>query len=132
MVRWIVVGALVTVGAMMLGLAASIAFGHWAKVDFSLVDEHDVATTAPVALLGAGVLSAFPLSGYLIAKASQLPTLLEPALATALAIGLVLAVLGFTAPISLLFAFAFSPIAWVLACAGAWVGRPHEPSHSHG
>ena len=132
MVRWIVVGALVTVGAMMLGLAASIAFGHWAKVDFSLVDEHDVATTAPVALLGAGVLSAFPLSGYLIAKASQLPTLLEPALATALAIGLVLAVLGFAAPISLLFAFAFSPIAWVLACAGAWVGRPPEPSHGHG
>lgn len=129
-VRWIVLGALVTVGAMLLGLVGSIAFGHWAHVDFSLVDEHDVSTTAPVALLGAGVLSAFPLSGYLVAKASSLPTLLEPALASALAIVMVLAVLGFAAPISLLFALAFSPVAWVLACAGAWVGRPDTHSHA--
>ncbi len=124
MVRWIAFGAVVTMGAMILGLAASIAFGHWAHVDFSIVDEHDVSTTAPVALLGAGVLSAFPLSGYLLAKASSLPTLLEPALASALAIVLVLAVLGFAAPVSLLFGLAFSPVAWGLACAGAWVGRP--------
>ncbi len=127
MLRWIVLGALVTVGAMILGLAGSIAFGHWAHVDFSSVDEHDVATTAPVALLGAGVLSAFPLSGYLVAKASSLPTLLEPALASALAIALVLAVLGFAAPIALLFALTFSPVAWGLSCAGAWVGRPEAP-----
>lgn len=124
MVRWIALGALVTIGAMILGLGLSIAFGHWAKVDFSIVDEHDVATTGPVALLGAGLLSAFPLSGYLIARASTLPTLLEPALASATAILIVLAVLGLTAPVSLLFALAFSPIAWGLACAGAWIGRP--------
>ncbi len=125
MLRWVLLGALVTIGAMILGLAASIAFGHWAHVDFSIVDERDVSTTGPVALLGAGVLSAFPLSGYLVAKASALPSLLEPALASGLAIILVLAVLGFTAPIALLFALTCSPIAWALACAGAWVGRPH-------
>jgi RsiW-degrading membrane proteinase PrsW (M82 family) len=124
MVRWIVFGAMVTIGVMIAGLAMSIAFGAWARVDFSVVDEHDVATTAPVALLGSGLLAAFPVSGYLIARASNLPTLLEPALATALAIVLTLVVLGLTAPISLLFALAFSPIAWGLACAGAWVGRP--------
>jgi RsiW-degrading membrane proteinase PrsW (M82 family) len=131
MVRWIVLGALVTVGAMVLGLTGSIAFGHWAHVDFAIVDEHDVSTTAPVALLGAGVLSAFPLSGYLVAKASSLPTLLEPALASALAIVLVLFTLGFAAPITLLFALTFSPVAWGLSCAGAWVGRP-DPTHPDG
>jgi hypothetical protein len=26
--------------------------------------------------------------------------------------------------VALVFALAFSPIAWALACAGAWVGRP--------
>jgi RsiW-degrading membrane proteinase PrsW (M82 family) len=122
--RWIGFGALVTVGAMTAGLVVSVAFGHWAHVDFSLVDEHDVTTTAPVALLGSGLLAAFPVSGYLIAKASNLPTLLEPALASGLAIVFMLVLLGLAAPVALVFALAFSPIAWGLACAGAWVGRP--------
>ena len=123
-IRWIAFGAVVTLGAMIAGLAASVAFGHWAHVDFSIVDEHDVATTGPVALLGAGLLAAFPLSGFLIARASSVPTLLEPALATALAIVATLGMLGIAAPVALVFALAFSPVAFVLACAGAWVGRP--------
>ncbi|MBX3264439.1 MAG: PrsW family intramembrane metalloprotease [Labilithrix sp.] len=122
--RWILFGALVTVGVMTVGLTLSVAFGHWANVDFSIVDEHDVSTTAPVALLGSGVLLAFPVSGYLVARASNLPTLLEPALASGLAIVLTLVLLGLAAPVALIFALAFSPIAWALACAGAWVGRP--------
>jgi RsiW-degrading membrane proteinase PrsW (M82 family) len=122
-VRWILMGTLVTIGAMILGLAASIAFGHYAHVDFAAVDEHDVATTAPVALLGAGLLAAFPVSGLLIARASGVPTLLEPAFAAALAIIATLVLLGLAAPIAMVFALAFSPVALALACAGAWVGR---------
>ena len=122
--RWVFFGTLVTVGAMTAGLAASVAFGHWAHVDFASVDEHDVATTGPVALLGSGLLFGFLVSGYLIAKASNLPTLLEPALASGLAILAMLVLLGLAAPVALVFALAFSPIAWGLACAGAWVGRP--------
>lgn len=122
-VRWVLFGAIVIVGAMVTGLVAAIAFGHWARVDFAAVDEQNVATTGPVALLGAGMLAAFPASGYLIAKASGLPTLLEPALASALAIGLVLLFFGFTAPVALIFALAFSPVAWGLTCVGAWIGR---------
>ncbi len=124
MLRWIVLGALVTIGAMVAGIAGSVAFGNWAHIDFAIVDEHDASTVGPVALLGAGVLAAFPISGFLVARASSLPTLLEPALATALAILLALILLGFAAPVALVFALAFSPVAWALACAGAWVGRP--------
>lgn len=124
MLRWILLGALVTIGAMVAGVASSVVFGNWAHVDFGVVDEHDVSTVGPVALLGAGVLAGFPLSGFLVARASSLPTLLEPALATALAIVLALILLGFAAPVALVFALAFSPVAWILACAGAWVGRP--------
>ncbi len=51
-------------------------------------------------------------------------TPLEPALASGLAIVLILVLLGLAAPVALVFALAFSPIAWALACAGAWVGRP--------
>ena len=121
--RWIVLGTLVTLGAMITGLSASIAFGHYAHVNFAAVNEHDLSTTAPVALLGAGLLAAFPVSGFLVARASGLPTLLEPALAAALAIAATLVLLGLAAPIAMVFALAFSPIAFALACAGAWVGR---------
>jgi RsiW-degrading membrane proteinase PrsW (M82 family) len=123
MLRWIAIGALVTIGAMIAGLAASVAFGHYAHVDFAAVDEHDVSTTAPVALLGAGILAAFPLSGFLVARASGVPTLLEPAISAGLAIVSTLVLLGLAAPIAMVFALAFSPIALALACAGAWVGR---------
>lgn len=122
--RWILFGALVTVGAMTVGVGLSVVLGHSLHVDFSSVDEHDVTTTGPVALLGSGLLAAFPVSGYLIARASNLPTLLEPALASGLAIVLTLVLLGLAAPVAVVFALAFSPIAWGLACAGAWVGRP--------
>jgi RsiW-degrading membrane proteinase PrsW (M82 family) len=124
MLRWIVFGALVTLGAMVAGLSASVLFGHLMHVDFSVVDEHDATTTAPLALLGVGLLSAFPVSGFLIARASNVPTLLEPALASAIAITGVCGMLGVMAPVALVFAFAFSPIAFGLSCAGAWAGMP--------
>jgi hypothetical protein len=123
-VRWILFGAMVTFGAMVAGLGLSIGLGLWAHVDFSLVDEHDVTTTAPLALLAAGLLSGFPVAGFLVARASNLPTLLEPALATGLAIAATLILLGLADPVALVFALAFSPIAFGLACAGAWIGRP--------
>jgi RsiW-degrading membrane proteinase PrsW (M82 family) len=122
-IRWIAAGALVTIGAMIVGLAGAVALGWWAEVDFSAVDEREL-TPGPVALLGAGLLAAFPLSGFLVAKASSVESLLEPALAAALALLITLVVLGLAAPVAVVFALAFSPIAWGLACAGAWVGRP--------
>lgn len=124
LLRWILFGALVTMGTMVAGLGLSVGLGLWAHIDFSLVDEHDVTTTAPLALLSAGLLAGFPVAGFLVARASNLPTLLEPALATGLAILATLIVLGFAAPIALVFALAFSPVAFGLACAGAWIGRP--------
>jgi RsiW-degrading membrane proteinase PrsW (M82 family) len=124
MIRWILLGALVTLGSMVAGFGASVAFGHSVRVDFSIVDEHEVNAVAPLVLLGVGVLSGFPVSGFLVARASNLPSLLEPALAAALAILTTLILLGFAAPVALVFAVAFSPIAFALACAGAWVGRP--------
>jgi RsiW-degrading membrane proteinase PrsW (M82 family) len=124
MVRWVAFGALVTIGAMIVGVGAGVACDHWFGLDLSTVDERDFGTTLPVAFLGAGLLFAFPVSGFLIARASGLPTLLEPALATAVALLTTLILLGLAAPIALVFALAFSPVLWGLACMGAWVGRP--------
>jgi RsiW-degrading membrane proteinase PrsW (M82 family) len=122
-VRWVVFGALVTIGAMLVGLAAGVFAARMMHVDLSLVDEHNVEDAAPVLLLGIGLLASFPTSGWLVARAAGVRTLLEPALASVLALRVTLVALGFAAPFTVVFALALSPIAWVLSCVGAWVGR---------
>ena len=122
-VRWVLLGALVTIGAMLGGLAAGVLAAHLLRIDLSTVDEHEVGAAAPALLLGAGLLISFPTSGWLISRAAGVPTLLEPALATVLALVVTLAGLGLAAPFAVVFGLALAPIAWLLACAGAWLGR---------
>lgn len=122
-IRWVLLGALVTIGGMLVGLAAGVIAAHTLHVDLSLVDEHNVEDAAPVLLLGVGLLASFPTSGWLVARAAGVRTLLEPALASVLALVVTLVSLGFAAPFTVVFALALSPIAWVLSCVGAWVGR---------
>jgi hypothetical protein len=122
-IRWIAFGALVTLGAMFVGIAGGVVAARVMHVDLSTVDEKEVRSAAPALLLGAGLLGSFPTSGWLIARAAGVQTLLEPALACVLALAITLVALGFAAPVTLVFAIALSPIAWLLSCAGAWVGR---------
>jgi RsiW-degrading membrane proteinase PrsW (M82 family) len=120
-VRWILFGALVTLGAMLVGLAGGVIAAHVLHIDLSTVNEHELRTAAPALLLGMGLLGSFPTSGWLVARAAHVRTLLEPALACVLALVVTLVALGFAAPFAVIFALAISPIAWVLSCAGAWV-----------
>jgi RsiW-degrading membrane proteinase PrsW (M82 family) len=122
-VGWIFFGALITIGAMIVGLAGGVALAHVMHIDLSTVDDHDVGAAAPVVLLGIGLLASFPTSGWLITRAAAVRTLLEPALAAVLALVATLVALGLAAPITVVFALALSPIAWVLACFGAWMAR---------
>lgn len=122
-VSFIAFGAFVTMGAMLLGFGAAVAVGHMAKLDFAAVSENDVSTAGPVAFLCSGLLLAFPVSGFLLARAGKLTNVLEPALASAVAIVVTLAALGVAAPVALLLGLSFSPIAWGLSCLGAWMGR---------
>lgn len=122
--RWISFGALVTTGMITTGIAASVYIGHRVGLDFSAVDRDEAGTESMIALafLGAGILAAFPSSGYLLARASGTRSVLEPAMAASLAMVLVLVFMGLLAPTSVVFAIAFAPIAFVLSCVGAWVG----------
>jgi RsiW-degrading membrane proteinase PrsW (M82 family) len=122
MLRWILLGAIVTVGVIVSAVAGAVMLGLRLGVDFSAVDEGEVAGAVPLALIGLGVLLAFPASGYLVARASGADSVLEAALSTGLAIAGTLILLGLAAPVAVVFALAFAPIAFALACAGAWVG----------
>ena len=122
--HWIPLGALTTTGVMLVALGLAIWFGHRLGVDFSVIDRAETSSSAaaPLLLLGAAVLAAFPVSGFLVARASHSDGVLEPALSAALAIVAVLVVLGLAAPVALVLALAFAPVAFALACGGAWVG----------
>jgi RsiW-degrading membrane proteinase PrsW (M82 family) len=122
-VVWILFGAMATFGAMIVGIAAGVVAAHALHVDLARIDEHDAAASAPVLLLGVGLLASFPTSGWLMARAAGVHTLLEPALSAVLALVLTLVTLGFAAPFTVVFALALSPIAWLLSCIGAWLGR---------
>jgi hypothetical protein len=122
MVRWIVIGAFTTLGLIIALLGLAVLLGHRLGVDFSLADESDVRSSGPLILLGLAVLLAFPVAGFLVAKASSAHSVLEPALAAGLALAALVAMLFMTAPIGVLFALAVAPLAFGLACGGAWIG----------
>jgi len=125
MMRWIAYGALVQVGVITACNGAAVLLGHRLGVDFAAVDRGAgsvAGSIAPLFLLGCATLAAFPVAGYLIARASATTTVLEPAIAAALAILGAMVLLGLAAPITVVFALAFAPVAFGLACAGAWVG----------
>jgi hypothetical protein len=122
MLRWVVLGAFVNVGLMFALLIGAVALGHRLGVDFSAADESDMTSAGPLALLGAALLASFPLAGYLVARASSSVGVLEPALSAAVALASIVAILALVAPLGVLFALAVAPLAFGLACGGAWIG----------
>jgi RsiW-degrading membrane proteinase PrsW (M82 family) len=123
MIHWIAIGALVNVGVVLVSLAGAVWLGHRLGLDFAAAqDESRIGSNAPLLLLGVAVLAAFPIAGYLVARASGTRSVLEPAMATAVAIVVVVVGLSVTAPVALLFATAIAPVAFGLACGGAWFG----------
>lgn len=124
MLRWVLFGAFVTTGVLTAMIAGSVFVGHGAGVDFAVVDQEASFDRSgpPLVLLGSAALGAFPVSGFLIARASAARGVLEPALASAVAIIGLVVLLGLAAPVAVVFGLALGPVAFALACAGAWAG----------
>jgi hypothetical protein len=120
--RWVAFGTLVTTGVMTSAVALSVYVGRRTGVDFAAVDRASDGAVSALLLLGAAVLAAFPISGFLLARASNAEGVLEPALGAACAIAGIVVLLGLAAPVAVVFALAFAPVAFALACVGAWVG----------
>lgn len=122
MLHWILLGVLVTSGVTLVFLGLAVYLGHSWGIDFALADEDGLEGLLPVALLVTALLLAFPCSGYLIARASGVASVLEPAWATGATILAVLAVFSVTEPSAVVIALAIAPIGLTLACIGAWLG----------
>lgn len=122
LLHWIAAGTLICLGALLVALGLSVAAAHWLGMDLSRVDDGDASATGPLILMGTFVLAAFPLAGYLVASASAADSVFEPGMAALVAIVLVVALLSMTAPVGIVLALAIAPLAFGLACFGAWFG----------
>jgi hypothetical protein len=120
--RWIVAGAFVNLGAAMVCIGCAVFLARRFGIDMSLADEADMRSNGPLVVLGIALMTAFPVAGYLVARASGAHTVLEPAFAAGLSLALTVAILSVTAPSAVIFAFAIAPVAFGLACGGAWFG----------
>ena len=121
--RWVFWGALAHLGGIILGFFVAVFSGRMADINFAVLDERSSSSFAALLLLGAGVLAAFPVCGFFVARAASLPTILESAMASALSILAVIAFLAVGAPGAMVFVLACAPVAWGFACMGAWIGR---------
>jgi RsiW-degrading membrane proteinase PrsW (M82 family) len=124
LLRWVGFGALTTTGILVTSLVTSILLAKRAGVDFAAIDDGGAFDTAlpPLVVLALAVLVSFPVSGFLVAKASSARSVLEPALASSIAIFLILVLMGLAAPIAVVFGLAVAPPAFALACGGAFLG----------
>lgn len=122
MVSWIAIGTLVTAGVGLCSFALALYVGHTLGLDFAAADEADVRSNGPLSFLALAVGAAFPIAGYLVARASGSRSVLEPGLGAALAVLGGVLFLSTTTPVAAVFALALAPVAFVLASGGAWFG----------
>jgi len=122
LLHWIAAGTVICIGSLLAFLAASVAVAHWLNMDLSRIDDGDIIATGPMLLMGIFVLASFPVAGYLVALASAADSVFEPGMGALVAIVLVIALLSMTAPVGVVLALALAPLAFGLACMGAWFG----------
>jgi hypothetical protein len=120
--RWVLGGAFTTTGILLLAFVAAVFVGHTIGLDFAAANEEDVRANGPLVLLGVGVLSAFPIAGYLLAVASGATGIGEPATGVAVSVAAVVAVLSLATPAAMVFVVTVAPAALALGCVGAWFG----------
>src|SRR5690606_41343347 len=91
-------------------------------VVFAVVDVSGRVPSGPPALLGAALLAALPVAGYLVARASGARSVIEPAWSSGAAILVTLGMFSITEPMALVVAASVAPVGFALGCIGAWFG----------
>jgi hypothetical protein len=122
--RRVFAGTFVLHGAVLLAAGSAFAVGGRLGLDVSALGRagSGPVPVAPVAWVVGASLGAFPVGGFLLARASEGPFVAEVALAALFAASLFLAHLGLLAPTTLGYGVAGVPAAVALACSGAWFG----------
>ncbi len=125
-VGWVVLGCFVYFGSVFCSLGTAVYLGNRWGIDFTRAGEADLGANAPLLLIGTAMVAAYPLAGYLQARASDAKVIMEPALAAATSLGLTAALVSKGESIALALLLSISPLAIILASAGAWWASHRE------
>jgi hypothetical protein len=119
-VRWVVAGVFVLTGVTLSGLVLAVILGNRLGIDFTRANEADLRANSPLLLLGTAGLLGFPIAGYLVTRASGSETVVEAALSAGLCLLGAFILVSMAEPLAAVFVLAVSPVAFGLACTGAW------------
>jgi hypothetical protein len=119
-VRWVVAGVFVLIGVTLSGLVLAVFLGNRLGIDFARANETDLGANSPLLLLGTAGLLGFPVAGYLVTRASGSETVIEAALSAGLYLLAAFILVSMAEPLGAVFVVAVSPVAFALACTGAW------------
>jgi hypothetical protein len=129
-IRWVLAGVFVLVGVTLTTLVLAVILGNRLGIDFARANEADLGANSPLLLLGTAGLLGFPIAGYLVTRASGSVTVVEAALSAGLYLLGTFILVSMAEPLAAVFVLAVSPVAFALACTGAWWaarrGHPDE------
>jgi hypothetical protein len=130
---WVGLGALAHLGAILVGLLASLAFGKWAGVNLAIADSSSVASDTAMFLVTFGMIASYPLTAMLVGTASGGRKhvtggthFLESALAAFASIVLLMVLFSDVFPVLVTTGFSILPVACVLAGAGSWIATGRD------
>lgn len=119
--RWVGASVLVSAGLGSCAAAAGIALGRLWGIGSDGAADADLRSNASLLVLGACLAGSFPMSGFLLQKASPDSSPLEPAVGASLAVVGAAALMG-SSPVVALVALMTTPLAFGLTLTGAWFG----------
>ncbi|MBN1612620.1 MAG: PrsW family intramembrane metalloprotease [Polyangiaceae bacterium] len=125
-IRWVVAGVFVLVGVTLSGLVLAVVLGNRLGIDFARANEADFRANSPLLLLGSAGLVGFYIAGYLVTRASGSETVIEAALSAGLCLLGAFILVSMAEPLAAVFVLAVSPVAFALACTGAWWAARRE------
>jgi hypothetical protein len=130
---WVGFGALVHLGALVVGLVASLAFGKWAGVNLAVADSSTITSDSAMFLVTFGMIASYPLTAMLLGAASGGRKhltggthFLESALAAFASIVLLMVLFSDVFPVLVTTGFSILPVACVLAGAGSWIATGRD------
>lgn len=120
--KWLVFGTMAQLGIVLVFLVSSVLLSNRLQFSLASIDEQSAGATSALLFLGSSVIAAYPIAGFLNARAFASTDIND-----AVTVGLfcsVLVAIGVAAisPIGLVFVLPAIPFALGLSCIGAWFG----------
>ena len=120
--RWLAFGMLTTLGLLMAACFAAVAAGHALGLDFATFEQEGGAASSDLAFIGAFVLAAFAVSGWLLGRVAAVRATSESILGPLLLVPVMVIALP-TGRAGFLLTIAFAVVAALFTAAGAVMAR---------